>query len=173
MLFHLFINTLLLATALAYPKVPGSCATGNPLGGSHKKAASSGELSNLGLILKIGGKIVSPSKVFSVPVGKDLSISLSSSRQTFRGFLMRASQGSTDTRGFLKKALDGNVQVVPLCTSAKVGGIGHNNNSDKSSVNGTLNIPAVMNDLKLEITVVVKNNAQSVWYKSDYSLKAA
>ena len=86
---------------------------------------------------------------------------------------MRISQGSTDTSAYLKKSLDGNVQVVSLCTSAKVGGIGHTNTSNKSRVNGTLNIPAVMNDVKLEITVVVKNDAQSVWYKSDYALKAA
>ena len=80
MLLQLFINILLLTTVLAYPHVPGSCATGNPLGGSHKKAGSSGALSSLGLVLKIGGKIVSPSKRFSVPVGKDLSVSLASSK---------------------------------------------------------------------------------------------
>jgi hypothetical protein len=148
MLLQLFVIILLWDTVLAYPKVPGSCASGNPLGGKHNKAGSSGTLSNLGAVLQIGGKLVSPTQVFSVPTGKNLSITLTSSKQTFRGFLMRISQGSADTSSYLNKSSDDNVQVVSFCTSGKIGGIGHNSNSDKSRVKGTLNIPVVMDNLK-------------------------
>jgi Reeler domain len=163
---------LLLVVTQALPTGPGSCNTGNPLGSSHLSSGTSGALSKYGLVLKIGGKVVSPTKAFSVAAGKSLAITLGSSSKTFRGFLMRISHGSTNTSAYLKKSTDANVQVVSLCTSAKVGGIGHNNNSDKKSVSGTLSVPKAGSGLKLEVTVVVQNKGKSIWYKSDFTLNA-
>jgi Reeler domain len=172
MLLRLIIHTLLLVATVALPSGPGSCATGNPLGSAHLKSGSSGALSKYGLVLKIGGKIVSPTKPFNVAAKKRLDITLGSSSKTYRGFLMRISQGSTDTSSYLKTSTDANVQVVSLCTLTKVGGIGHKNNSDKKSVKGTLNVPTARKGLKLEVTVVVQNKGNSVWYKSGFTLNA-
>jgi hypothetical protein len=93
------------------------------------------------------GEIVSPYKAFNVAAKKSLGITLGSSSKTYRGFLMRISQGSTDTSSYLKASTDANVQVVSLCTLTKIGGIGHKNNSDKKSVKGTLNVPRAMKGL--------------------------
>jgi hypothetical protein len=172
MMLRWILHALLLVTALAFPQGPGSCATGNPVGSSHLRSGSSGALSKYGLVLKIGEKVVSPTKAFNVAAGKSLAITLGSSSKTYRGFLMRISQGSTDTSTYLKTSTDANVQVVSLCTSIKIGGIGHNSNSDKKLVKGTLNVPTARNGLKLEVTVVVQNKEASVWYKSDFTLNA-
>jgi hypothetical protein len=173
MYFSLLIHAFMLATTLAFPQGPGSCTAGSPLGSVHLRSGSSGALSKYGIVLKIGGKVASPTKAFNVATGKNLAITLGSSSKTFRGFLMRISQGSTDTSTYLKTSKDANVQVVALCTSTKIGGIGHTNNSDKKSVSGMLNVPTAKNGLKLEVTVVVQNKAQSVWYKSDFTINAA
>ena len=171
MFLRLFVATLCIAAAGAFPSGPGSCNAPNPLGGSHLTTASSGALSKYGIVLKIGSKPVSPTTVFSLKAGTSSVISLSSTK-AFKGFLIRISKGTTNTVGYLKKG-SANTQVLNLCTSAKVGGISHNNNSAKKLIKGSIRIPTVGTGFKLHVTVVVQNSlGTSVWYTSVYTLKA-
>jgi Reeler domain len=160
------------ASVVAYPTFTGSCNAGNSLGDPHTKAATSGALSALGLQLKIGGKALTPGSTFTVKAGASLAISLASTGgKKFRGFQIRLSQGSTDTSTWLGAGKDKFVQVDKFCTMSKVGGISHKENSDKTSVAGTLKVPSATTGITIEVTIVV-NDRPSIWYKSDYKVVA-
>jgi hypothetical protein len=162
----------ILSSAVAYPTYTGGCKAGNSLGGPHLKAPTSGLLSVLGLQLTIGTSPLTPGKALTVKSGTSLPISIvSTGGKTFRGFQIRISKGSTDTSTWLTAGTDANVQVDKFCTIAKVGGISHNSNSDKSSVTGTLTVPKATTGITIEVTVVL-DDKPSVWYKSNYKLIA-
>jgi hypothetical protein len=164
---------LFVAVVHAYSTGAGSCKATNPLGGAHLTSGSSGQLSALGLQLRIGGKAVNPSTAFSFTSGSNIKIALTStSGKKFRGVLMRIGKTSLDTTGYLKVGTDSNVQVSSQCTQLKVGGLTHKSKIDKSSVAGILSVPSAVSSLKLEVTVVVQISGKSVWYKSDYTLNA-
>ena len=185
MLHRLVLAILFFTTAQAFPEGPGSCNSQNPLGSSHLSAGISGKLSAYGLELKIGStaatsKVVPETSTAQAPftfdTGKNLIIALNSttSGKTFRGFLARISTSANDvTTGFLKVGTDANVQVLNLCTTINIGGISHNSRLDKSTVSGILRVDKAITNIKLEVTVVVRNGGQSIWYKSDYVLKSA
>ena len=162
----------LLSSVVAYPTYTGGCKAGNPLGGPHIKAKTSGVLSALGLQLRIGTKALTPGKALTVKPETSLPISIvSTGGKTFRGFQIRISKGTTDTSTWLTAGTDSNVQVDSFCTMIKVGGICHNSKSDKSSIAGTLKIPSAMTGITIEVTIVV-DDKPSVWYKSNYKLIA-
>jgi hypothetical protein len=161
-----------LSCVAAYPTYTGGCKAGNPLGGPHLKAKTSGALSALGLQLRIGTKNLTPGKALIVKAGTSLPISIvSTGSNTFRGFQIRISKGTTDTTTWLSAGTDTSVQVDQFCTIIKVGGICHNSKSDKSSISGFVNIPTAMTGISLEVTIVVAEKP-SVWYKSNYKLVA-
>jgi len=62
--------------------------------------------------------------------------------------------------GFLDVTDDSNVQVLGRCTNIGIGGISHNIGSNTGAVKGT-----VMDDLLQEVTVLVRNGDESIWYK--------
>ncbi len=172
MFVRLLIAVLCIAAAGAHPSGPGSCSSPNPLGSGHLNSGTSGALSKYGIVLKIGGKPVTPGVAFSLKAGKSLAITLSSTK-TFKGFLIRISKGALNTVGYLKKGTDANTQVLGLCTNAKIGGISHNNSSGKTLASGFISVPTATTGLTLEVTVVVQNSSgKSVWYKSNYVLNA-
>lgn len=174
MLHRLVIVTaLIIAVVQAYSNGAGSCKATNPLGGAHLSAGTSGQLSALGLQLRIGGKTVTPGTAFSFTSGSNVNIALTSTTgKTFRGFLIRIGKTSLDTSGYLKVGTDSNVQVSNQCTLIKAGGLTHKSKSDKRSARGILSVPRAVSNLRLEVTVVVQINGGSVWYKSDYRLNA-
>ncbi|KAI2495766.1 hypothetical protein MHU86_18741 [Fragilaria crotonensis] len=102
MIFRLFVASFILLATQAYPTYTGSCKAGNSLAGSHLKSPSKGALSAYGLVLKIGGKSLSPGTTFSFAKGTPLAISLSGNK-AFKGFQMRIGSGSASTLGYLKK----------------------------------------------------------------------
>ena len=172
MFARLLLVALCIAAAGAFPSAPGSCNSPNPLGSVHLNSGTSGALSKYGIVLKIGGKPVTPGTAFSFKAGKSLAITLSSTK-TFKGFLIRISKGTLNTVGYLKKGADTKTQVLGLCTNAKIGGISHTNNLGKTLVSGFISVPTARTGLTLEVTVVVQNSSgKSVWYKSNYVLNA-
>jgi hypothetical protein len=174
-MLHRFVVALALFVAVvhAYSTGAGSCKATNPLGGAHLTSGSSGQLSALGLQLRIGGRAVTPGTAFSFTSRSNVNIALTSTTgKTFRGFLIRIAKTSLDTSGYLKVGTDSNVQVSTQCTSLKVGGLTHKSKSDKKSVRGILSVPSAVSSLRLEVTVVVQISGKSVWYKSDYTLNA-
>ena len=171
MFFRLFVASFILFAAQAYPTFTGNCKSGNSLGGSHLKSASKGALSAYGLVLKIGGKTVSPGTAFKITKGASLAITLSGSK-TFKGFQIRIGNGSASTLGYLKKGTAANVVTDAQCTNIKIGGISHNNATPKTSVQGIISVPIAKNGLTLEVTVVVSNGSTSTWYRSAYTLNS-
>ena len=171
-LFLLNIALLFVSAVWAFPSGPGSCISGTPLMGSHLNMVSSGALSKYGITLKINGTSITPGKAYSFKAGKSLPISLTSGK-SFKGFLIRIGKSGVNTKGFLTKGTSATVQVPAVCTSINIGGISHNSNSPKTSIQGRIKVPSVTSGMKLEVTVVVQNSSgKSVWYKSDYTLNA-
>ena len=171
MFFRLFLAAFILSAAQAYSTFTGSCKSGNPLGGTHTRSGSKGALSAYGLVVRIGGKALTPGTAFKITKGASLAITLSGSK-TFKGFQIRIGNGSASTLGYLKKGTAANVVTDAQCTNIKIGGISHNNATPKKSVQGIISVPIAKNGLKLEVTVVVSNGSTSTWYKSTYTLNA-
>jgi hypothetical protein len=173
--FVVVIFLFTFAPVIAYPKFTGGCNSGTSVGGSHLNSKSKGALSRLGLQLQIGGKTLVPNTAFTVSPGTTVPISIvSTGGNTFRGFQIRISRGTTDTTTWLGVGSDQNVQVDSWCQRLKVGGISHKDKNDKTRVEGTLRIPRATNGITLEVTIVVTNGHgnPSVWYKSNYRLVA-
>lgn len=171
MFFRLFLAAFILASAQAYSTFTGSCKSGNPLSGTHTRSTAKGALSAYGLVVKIGGKTLSPSTTFSIAKGTSLPITISGSK-SFKGFQARIGKGTANTLGYLKKGSTSNVVTDVQCTNIKIGGISHNSAASKTSVQGIISVPTAISSLRLEVTVVVSNMGSSVWYRSSYTLNA-
>lgn len=172
MFVRLFVAALCIAVVAAYSTGPGSCNSPTPVGSIHLNSGTSGALYKYGIALKIGGRTLTPGATFSFKAGTTLPITLSSTN-AFKGFLIRISKGTLDTSKYLKKGSGTNTQVLALCTNAKVGGIAHTNKLGKTFIKGFILVPIAVSGLKLEVTVVVQSSGgKSIWYQSNYTLKA-
>jgi hypothetical protein len=165
---------LFLPSTNAFPKFTGGCASGISVADTHLDAPSLGLIEDYGVSLSIGGRSVSPKKMFNITFGQNLTIQLNSANgQAFRGFQMRIGKDTVNTRTWMLLANDSNVQLDQYCLFVKAGGLCHNSRKNKTKAVGILKIPEVIYDVLLEVTIVVENHdGISIWYKSDYNLNA-
>jgi hypothetical protein len=166
---------ILITPTNAFPKFTGGCASGIPVGDTHLDTkVPLGLIEDYGVSLSIGGRGVTPQNKFNITFGQNLTIQLNSTNgQAFRGFQMRIGKDSVNTRTWMLLSNDSNVQLDQYCLFVKAGGLCHNSRKNKTKAVGMLNVPEVMSDILLEVTIVIENHdGVSIWYKSDYILNA-
>jgi hypothetical protein len=167
------IGFMTFRTALSFPTGAGGCDGGQPaVGGSHidsTKTILTGELSEAGIFLYLNGVELDPNVVTDAfPTNTDLIIGILSDDLQglpYLGFLIRLQVPVTtppiDTSSSLLPT-DGvnntQTQIANACIEPVVG-ITHRNNSSKIESTGILNIPENINDVILDVTAVLLNNA--------------
>jgi hypothetical protein len=166
------ILSLLLAApiATAFSTGAGGCAGGTAAVGSlhlTRSVVKTGPLSDVGLVVTLGGVPIEQAK--PIPVGVDTVLAVSGTE--FKGVLFRMSAGNVDVTNNLVPGT--NTQVAAVCT-APVKGVTHTNHDLKSTATGTVRFDQPLSNITMDVTVVLQNNVSgSFYYYSGFTTSAA
>eukprot|EP00542_Grammatophora_oceanica_P007118 CAMPEP_0194059282 /NCGR_PEP_ID=MMETSP0009_2-20130614/68577_1 /TAXON_ID=210454 /ORGANISM="Grammatophora oceanica, Strain CCMP 410" /LENGTH=274 /DNA_ID=CAMNT_0038709761 /DNA_START=46 /DNA_END=866 /DNA_ORIENTATION=+ len=183
---YLALFLLFLTRVSAFPTQPGSCNEDNPLGGFHLTRApsateGSGGIGDGGFELVFGDvPLFDMAGVVNVVEANEmieLRVLSSNTDGFFRGFLIRISDfgDMIDDATMILQPRDSDAQRLGACNSMNIPSLAHTQNFNKTSIVGFFEYPMPVseNPIRLEVTVVVANNAGegSVWYYSDFRLE--
>lgn len=141
----------------------------NPLPGSGSLAAG-------GYQVTIDGTPMDQEAAFPISAGTTYNVKIAQGTgNSMRGFLIRASGGSTEVDTVTALGIDEPeaTQVAESCLSqvTPVGGLTHTNNLEKAEAGGTLSFNELASDVILDITVVERLlGSDSVYYHTSYKL---
>ena len=141
-----------------------------------QKDGGGGGIGLAGFEVLIDGEQVYENFNFKFTAGVVHTIELVATADIFRGFLLRLeSMDGQDTTSALVSS-DNNAEVPFMCTEwEQVGGLGHNSNSAKTSINGTIYVANPTSALTLGVTVVVStiySYGTGEFYYSSFLLQA-
>jgi len=154
----------------AFSSGPGGCATPNPVDSLHLRTMDPlGPLGAGGFALTMGSVTLSDDGPNNFDPGEEYDISLTADPATpFRGFLIRlAVEGFDDTTSLISS---GDVNASPASACGPIGSLGHNSGIEKSDISGKINWEDSVSTINLDVTVVVSNALESIYYISNFVL---
>mmetsp|Transcript_316 Transcript_316/g.429 ORF Transcript_316/g.429 Transcript_316/m.429 type:complete len:222 (-) Transcript_316:139-804(-) len=171
-----FVSTFFGPFTIAFPWGPGSCNSPDPFGPAHAVGSPglSGTLDDGDFIVTVAGEKLTLNGPNRFAPG-EYPIKLEAGcAEEFKGFLVRLSSDEVaDTTGLLTSSQMNVEDSLVSCGDMLVGSLSHLDNAPKQAITGTINWPLVTDNIRLDVSVVVSNNALdgSVYYISNFELE--
>jgi hypothetical protein len=131
-----------------------------------------GPLSDGTYIVTLNGATLVPNSTTAINASQSYTIAVTSEdgNQQYKGVLVIASSASTNFTAAVLQPVGGLLQASTPCAVLRRAGVTHTSAASKTTSTTTLNVPKNVTDLKLDVNVVVANNAAqgSIYYYDQY-----